>query len=117
MLDKAVKNVDCFISPSRFTIKKHHESGLKIPFIYMPYFLPLSEERSYENEMEDEEKPYEPYFLFVGRLEKIKGLQNLIPVFKDYLRSKIVDSRRWGIRKIFMENGKRKHKCKIFRQG
>jgi glycosyltransferase involved in cell wall biosynthesis len=25
-----------------------------------------------------------PYFLFVGRLEKIKGLQNLIPVFRDY---------------------------------
>ncbi len=90
MLDKAVKNVDCFISPSRFTIKKHHESGLKIPFIYMPYFLPLSEERSYENEMEDEEKPYEPYFLFVGRLEKIKGLQNLIPVFKDYSGAKLL---------------------------
>jgi glycosyltransferase involved in cell wall biosynthesis len=25
-----------------------------------------------------------PYFLFVGRLEKLKGLQNLIPLFKEY---------------------------------
>ena len=84
MLDRAVKNVDCFISPSRFTIKKHHELGLKIPFIHMPYFIPLSEERSYENEKNDEQKPHKPYFLFVGRLEKIKGVQNLIPIFKDY---------------------------------
>ncbi len=84
MLDRAVKNVDCFISPSRFTIKKHHELGLKIPFIHMPYFLPLSEEHSYENEKNDEQKPHKPYFLFVGRLEKIKGVQNLIPIFKDY---------------------------------
>ncbi len=31
------------------------------------------------------EPPQErPYFLFVGRLEKIKGLDDVIPVFRDY---------------------------------
>ncbi len=84
MLEKSLRNVDYFISPSRFTIKKHNELGLKIPFVHMPYFLPLSEEHSYENEKDDEQKPDKPYFLFVGRLEKIKGVQNLIPVFKNY---------------------------------
>ncbi len=84
MLETSLKNVDYFISPSRFTINKHHEFGLKLPFVHMPYFLPLSEEHSYENEKDDEQKPYKPYFLFVGRLEKIKGVQNLIPVFKNY---------------------------------
>ncbi len=84
MLEKSLKNIDHFISPSMFTIKKHNELGLKIPFVHMPYFLPLSEEHSYENEKNDEQKPHKPYFLFVGRLEKIKGVQNLIPIFKDY---------------------------------
>lgn len=84
MLEKALRNVDHFISPSRFTIKKHYELGLKLPFIHMPYFLPLSEEQSYENENNHARNESKPYFLFVGRLEKIKGVQNLIPVFKNY---------------------------------
>lgn len=84
MLEKSLKNVDYFITASRFTIKKHKELGLKIPFVHMPYFLPLSEENSYEKEKDDEQKLNKPYFLFVGRLEKIKGVQNLIPVFKNY---------------------------------
>jgi glycosyltransferase involved in cell wall biosynthesis len=84
MLRKAVKNVDCFISPSRFTLKKHHELGLQIPFIHMPYFLPKSEEQSMEPEDSAVHESKKPYFLFVGRLEKIKGLQNVIPIFKDY---------------------------------
>ncbi len=85
MLENALKNVDYFISPSRFTIRKHHELGLKLPFIHIPYFLPLAEEDSFENEEDkDNQETHKPYFLFVGRLEKIKGVQNLIPVFKDY---------------------------------
>jgi glycosyltransferase involved in cell wall biosynthesis len=32
----------------------------------------------------------EPYFLFVGRLEKIKGLQTLIPVFRDYNKARLL---------------------------
>ncbi|GAX60450.1 glycosyltransferase [Candidatus Scalindua japonica] len=56
----------------------------------MPYFLPLSEELSYEKINEKDEKHIGPYFLFVGRLEKIKGLQNLIPVFKEYSKAKLL---------------------------
>ena len=80
LLEKMVKNVDCFISPSRFTIKKHLEMGLEIPFRHIPYFLPTPE--TVENS-EDEKINQRPYFLFVGRLEKIKGLQNVIPTFKE----------------------------------
>ena len=32
----------------------------------------------------------EPYFLFVGRLERIKGLQTLFPVFKRYRKAKLL---------------------------
>ncbi len=30
-----------------------------------------------------------PYFLFVGRLEKLKGLQTLIPIFRSYNRAEL----------------------------
>ena len=90
MLERAVRNVDHFISPSRFTLKKHHEMGLQVPIIHMPYFIPLSEEESSETEIAGNEEVMKPYFLFVGRLEKIKGLQNLIPIFKEYSKAELL---------------------------
>ncbi len=79
LLEKMVKHVDCFISPSRFTLYKHLEMGLEIPMRHIPYFLPKPPEES----IPPGNKSERPYFLFVGRLEKIKGLQNVIPVFKE----------------------------------
>lgn len=91
MLKNAIKNVDHFISPSRFTLKKHQEMGFHQPIAHMPYFLPLSEEQSFEVENGNRtEKSIKPYFLFVGRLEKIKGVQNLLPVFKNYSHAELL---------------------------
>lgn len=81
LLEKMTQNVDCFISPSRFTLKKHHEMGLKIPIRHIPYFLPTPEIES-ENSAREKQSA-RPFFLFVGRLEKIKGLQNVIPIFAE----------------------------------
>lgn len=75
-----LSQVDCFISPSRFTLQKHLEMGLEIPITHIPYFLPTpSVEDNLPGCLPERKRPY---FLFVGRLEKIKGVQNLIPVFK-----------------------------------
>lgn len=90
MLKNAIKNVDHFISPSRFTLKKHQEMGFQQPIAHMPYFLPLSEEQSFEGENNGNEMPTKPYFLFVGRLEKIKGVQNLLPIFKNYSHAELL---------------------------
>lgn len=83
IMQKALAHIDTFISPSLFTKKKHHEMGLNEPIVHLPYFLPTSVN---SDEVFDEQTtPHErPYFLFVGRLEKIKGVQNLIPVFRKY---------------------------------
>ena len=81
LLGKMLKHVDCFISPSRFTLRKHLEMGLEIPMRHIPYFLP----KPPEDDIPLKETSERPYFLFVGRLEKIKGLQNVIPVFKERL--------------------------------
>ncbi len=81
LLEKMLPHVDCFISPSRFTLKKHLEMGLKIPMKHIPYFLPTPP-KTLEN-FQKEKVNERPFFLFVGRLEKIKGLQNIIPIFKE----------------------------------
>jgi glycosyltransferase involved in cell wall biosynthesis len=80
LMPNMLNYVDMFISPSRFTLKKHHEMGLDIPMVHIPYFL--SETKS-DDDLETVSPHPRPYFLFVGRLEKIKGVQNLIPLFRE----------------------------------
>jgi glycosyltransferase involved in cell wall biosynthesis len=79
LMEKMLRHIDMFISPSRFTLHKHHEMGLDIPMVHIPYFLP---ESKIDPSTIQESQPARPFFLFVGRLEKIKGLQNIIPIFR-----------------------------------
>ena len=81
LMENSLKHVDCFLSPSRFTLHKHLAAGLDIPIRQMPYFLPTPPETAQTSPPGSD--PTRPYFLFVGRLEEIKGLQNVIPVFRD----------------------------------
>ena len=90
LLEAAVKHVDTFISPSRFTKDKHHQMGLNIPIVHLPNFVPPVELSSSTVEEAIGEALNEPYFLFVGRLEKLKGLQTLIPVFRHYQKAQLL---------------------------
>src|SRR4029078_3402900 len=81
LFDRSLRHIDMFISPSRFTLQKHLELGRKLPIVHIPYFLPKTEPQSAEA-VSQSGVTDESYFLFVGRLEKIKGLQNVIPLFK-----------------------------------
>ena len=81
VLERMLKHVDCFLSPSRFTLRKHLEDGLDIPIRHLPYFLPAPKET--EDLPTPEFPPAHPFFLFVGRLEEIKGVQNIIPIFQN----------------------------------
>jgi glycosyltransferase involved in cell wall biosynthesis len=87
-IERAVDQVDLFLAPSRFSMQKHREMGLKRPMVELPYFTsrwPLAPQ-SHDHHAPREE----PYFLFVGRLEKIKGLQTLIPVFRRYAKAQLL---------------------------
>lgn len=76
LLQRSLDAIDQFLAPSRFTMQMHLARGLAgRPFTHLPYFVPEPEE------LPEPETPARPYFLFVGRLEKIKGVQNLIEVF------------------------------------
>jgi glycosyltransferase involved in cell wall biosynthesis len=78
LMERMLKHVDCFLSPSRFTLNKHLDMGLDIPITHMPYFLPKPDERLDAQRSAEQRRPY---FLFVGRLEYIKGVHNLIEAF------------------------------------
>ena len=78
LLEKNSLHVDQFVAPSRFTANMHAERGFVRPVAHLPYFI----ERADADWMNPGPRPQEkPYFLFVGRLEVIKGLQTLIPIW------------------------------------
>jgi glycosyltransferase involved in cell wall biosynthesis len=78
LLTKSSRHVDQFVAPSRFTANMHAARGFTQPVAHLPYFI----ERADEDWMKPGPRPQEkPYFLFVGRLEVIKGLQTLIPIW------------------------------------
>ena len=90
LLEAAIKHVDAFIAPTHFSKDKHHQMGLKVPIVHLPYFVPPSEVTSQASNPPPIEAPEGPYFLFVGRLEKLKGLHTLIPVFRRYRKARLL---------------------------
>lgn len=78
-LERMARHVDQFVAPSRFTARLHAERGFPQPVEYLPNFI----ERVDSDWQEPAPRPQEgPYFLFVGRLELIKGVQTLIALWK-----------------------------------
>jgi len=86
MIEQSVKHVDLFIAPSEFIKNKHLEMGLKVPVVELPYFTSRWQCGAV---IPRRSRCETPYFLFVGRLEKIKGLQTLIPLFRYYERAQL----------------------------
>jgi glycosyltransferase involved in cell wall biosynthesis len=78
LLDRMAKHVDQFVAPSRFTARMHAERGFSQPVAHLPNFI----DRVDADWQDPAPRPQAaPYFLFVGRLELIKGLQTLIPLW------------------------------------
>jgi glycosyltransferase involved in cell wall biosynthesis len=81
-VDRQLGQVDLFIAKSAFSRRKHGEFGFTRDMTVVPYFLP---DKPIQNIAEAQMPHSRPYFLFVGRLEKIKGLDDVIPVFSDHI--------------------------------
>ena len=79
LLRRASRSIDAFIGPSLFTMEAHRQRGLKGTMVQLPLFHP---EPAMTAVAPPRPPQRSPYFLFVGRLEKIKGLQRIIPLFR-----------------------------------
>lgn len=66
--------IDLFIAMSEFSARKHAEFGFPREMSVLPPFSDLPLDRS-----EGVSPHGRPYFFFAGRLEEIKGLQDVIP--------------------------------------
>lgn len=79
LIEQEAPNVDAFLMLSQSAADNHRRFGFKPPMTVFPSFLPAEEAAALPPTDPTAEVP--PYFLFVGRLEIIKGLQDVIPLF------------------------------------
>ncbi len=83
LLRRATRHVDVFLAPSRFMEQRFAQTGLDRPVRYLPNFAPaLDHGSSPATAGPPEQREETPYFLYAGRLEKIKGVQTILPVFR-----------------------------------
>ena len=90
LLERELRHVDAFIAMSEFSRRKHAEFGFPREMEVVPYFLPDLPAGG-PGPVPDDASPHpRPYFLFVGRLERIKGLDDVIPLFREERRADLL---------------------------
>lgn len=73
---KVTKKINAFVVPSSFTLEKLQEYGIpENKLFHIPTFFNLKEDNPIVE--------YKPFILFVGRIEKQKGLMTLIKAFEN----------------------------------
>jgi glycosyltransferase involved in cell wall biosynthesis len=87
LLRRRIRDVDLFLAPSRFTMEMHRRRGFEGPMRHLPPFVSRSE---WTSPASKSPKRSRPYFLTVGRLERIKGVHKLLEVFRDYRAADLV---------------------------
>jgi glycosyltransferase involved in cell wall biosynthesis len=82
LLARSVEHVDSFIAPTEFTRAIHLAAGLPMRIAVLGSFhKPPAEPAPAASESESESSA-RPYFLYAGRLEKIKGVETLLAAFR-----------------------------------
>ena len=81
VLDRQLAQVDAFIAKSAFSRDMHRQFGFSRPMTVIPYFLPDVPAAAAAAAPAAGSPAGRPYFLFVGRLEKIKGVQDILGAF------------------------------------
>jgi glycosyltransferase involved in cell wall biosynthesis len=79
LLERNLGHVDAYIALSRFSRDKHREFGFPRDMEVLPGFM-----RDPGPPQERAPSSERPYFLFVGRLESIKGLEDVIDAFATF---------------------------------
>ncbi len=87
LLRKAGRHVDAFIAMSRSTAQNHQAFGFPFPMIEHPSYLADDE---VPPDAAPPPKPERPFFLLVGRLEIIKGFQDVIAAWDEAIPADLV---------------------------
>jgi len=74
-LKDALREIDLIISPSRYLKSFYHKYGIEQPITVLPNFVPNPPEVA-------QNPPGKDYFFYAGMLEEIKGISNLLKVFR-----------------------------------
>ena len=83
--DRAAASVDLFLAPSQFAVDMHRQRGFRAPMRRLPLFVSDADAAPAEPE-----EAVRPYFLVVGRLEPLKGVQQLVDLFRHYREADLV---------------------------
>jgi len=75
-LEECLAHVDRFLMPSRFALERHRADGIDGDMTILNNFVATPTATAVESIAD------RPYFLYVGRLEKLKGVQDLIRLFR-----------------------------------
>jgi glycosyltransferase involved in cell wall biosynthesis len=86
LLERELDHVDAFLAPSRFVREAHRSRGFARPIRHLPPFLP----ETATEPIGETTRPERPYFLYAGRLERIKGIHTLLDVFRSYESADLV---------------------------
>jgi glycosyltransferase involved in cell wall biosynthesis len=77
LMERCSEHVDRFLAPSHFCREMHRRRGFQGRMEVLPEFVPL------DLASDASEKLHErPYFLFVGRLERLKGVDEVLRHFR-----------------------------------
>jgi glycosyltransferase involved in cell wall biosynthesis len=81
LLERSLQNIDTFIALSDFSRAKHHEFGFPREMEVLP---PIVFDADAEAIDAPAVSPHpRPYFFYAGRLERIKGLDDVLPLFRE----------------------------------
>jgi glycosyltransferase involved in cell wall biosynthesis len=90
LMERSFKHVDAFIAPSGFCKDIHESMGFKHPMSVLNNFAPGANDEAPTRLNPDQRVHPKPYFLFAGRLEKLKGAHTLIPVFRRFSKADLL---------------------------
>ncbi len=82
MIDRALRQLDALVFPSRHALELHRRRGLGAPMVHLPYFLPDDWSGGIEDEDPEPTPGNRPYLAAAGRLVAMKGFQRVIPLMK-----------------------------------
>ena len=82
-INRCVAQLDRLLMPSRFAMQRHIDDGVVARMEVLPSFVPVPRERPQRADGRELD------FLFVGRLEKLKGLQELFPILRSFPQARL----------------------------